>query len=287
MIEKPLHIAIATLGAAWIALAVPAQGADLGDGTAIPQVNAAGEAGYRAFADTPAHRAFAIAPGGTWAWVSGGATVELAEADALNACRQYTEQPCHLYAVDAQVVFDETAWAASWDLHMDADDVAEAPVGTGRGNRFPDLALTTSDGRAITLSDMRGKPVFLHFWGSWCPPCQAEFADLQKLHDALASDGSVAFVLVQGRESFAKSRRWASKRGFTMPLYDSGHQGQGEKSFRLADGAPLDDRRLASVYPTTYVLDAAGLVVFHQAGPGARWEQYEKLIRHIAADVTQ
>lgn len=283
MIEKPFRFILAILCAVWILhLPVSAKAEALGDGTKIPHINEEGRAGYQAFAATPMHRAFAIAPGGAWAWVSGSATEEVAALDALNACRQYTEQTCQLYAVNDRVVFDETAWTSSWDLHMDTAGVANAPVGIGRGGRFPDLALTSPDGRPLTLSELRGRPVFLHFWGSWCPPCQTEFADLQKLYNTLKDDDVVSFVLVQGRESIAKSRRWAKKHNFTMPLYDSAHQGRADKSFRLADGTSLADRRLASAYPTTYVLDASGLVVFHQAGAGKRWEQYEKLIRHIA-----
>jgi len=280
-------LAIIILGTAGINLAHPARATDPGDATAIPQVSESGRAGYVDYVAAQPYKAFAIAPGGAWAWVSGNASVEGAEADALAACRRNTEQPCHLYAVDDQVVFDEAAWTASWDLHSSADQVAAAPLGTGRGDRFPDMALTAPDGRAITLSQLQGKPVFLHFWGSWCPPCQTEFSDLQQLHDAVLGDDIVAFVLVQGQEPISRSRRWADRHGFTMPLYDSGHQGRGEKGFRLADGTTLGDRRLASVYPTTYILDANGLVVFHQAGPGKGWKDYEKLIRHIAGKVAR
>lgn len=282
MTNKRTLLAIAMLGVMSLALASPVGAEDPKRGTQIPQVGAAGHAGYLDFSAAPDHKAFVIAPGGAWAWVSDKASIEAAEAEALTACRQDTRQPCHLYASGDQVVFDAAAWTASWDLRVSADQAAKAPLGLGRGDRFPNLALTAPDGRAITLAGLKGKPVFLHFWGSWCPPCQTEFVDLQKLHDSVASDGRVAFVLVQGRESIAKSRRWAQKRGFTMPLYDSGHQGRAQKSFHLADGTELSDRRLVPAYPTTYILDANGLVVFHQAGAGERWKDYEQLIRHIA-----
>jgi len=287
MTNKLPLLAIAVLSGVSLSLTAPVGAADLGDGTRIPQVGATGHAGYLDFSAAPDHKAFVIAPGGAWAWVSDKGSVEAAEAEALSACRQNTQQPCQLYASDDQVVFDEAAWAESWDLHVSTDQAAKAPLGTGRGDRFPDLALTAPDGRAITLAELKGKPVFLHFWGSWCPPCQTEFVDLQKLHDSVAGDGRVAFVLVQGRESIAKSRRWAQKRGFTMPLYDSGHQGRAQKSFRLADGTELSDRRLVSAYPTTYILDANGLIVFHQAGAGERWKDYEQLIRHIGTPATK
>lgn len=51
-----------------------------------------------------------------------------------------------------------------------------------KGYPAPDFTLKTFDGQAVTLSQLRGKPVFLNFWASWCPPCQAETPDLVEMH---------------------------------------------------------------------------------------------------------
>lgn len=260
----------------WLGLAASACAED-----AVPYLDSAGQSGYQEFTKAPMHSAFAIAPGGVWGWVSDMATPELAETGAQDACQQLTAQPCHLYALDNQVVFNETAWAASWILRLDPEQAAAAPVGTSRGMRLPDLAFHAPDGKPVTLADFRGKAVFLHFWGSWCPPCQTEFQDLQRLYDILRDEPGVAFIMIQARESIAKSRAWAGRRGITMPLYDSGHQGLSDETLLLGDGTKLSDRLFAKVYPSTYILDADGLVVFHQAGPGREWSQYAPLIRQL------
>ncbi|UOF92290.1 TlpA family protein disulfide reductase [Fodinisporobacter ferrooxydans] len=47
----------------------------------------------------------------------------------------------------------------------------------------PDFTLKTIDGKTVTLRQLRGKPVFINIWNSWCPPCKAEMPDVVKEYD--------------------------------------------------------------------------------------------------------
>jgi peroxiredoxin len=47
----------------------------------------------------------------------------------------------------------------------------------GNYPQAPDFKLTDINGKTISLSDYKGKVLFLNFWATWCPPCRAEIPD--------------------------------------------------------------------------------------------------------------
>ncbi len=49
----------------------------------------------------------------------------------------------------------------------------------------PEFTLTDQNGVAHSISDYKGKVVFLNFWATWCPPCRAEMPDIQALYESL------------------------------------------------------------------------------------------------------
>ena len=51
------------------------------------------------------------------------------------------------------------------------------------GETAPDFTLKDINGQSFTLSEQKGKVVFLDFWATWCPPCQMSVPELIKLHE--------------------------------------------------------------------------------------------------------
>jgi len=244
-----------------------------------PQLGPRGVDSYREYLAAEPHRTFVVAPGGAWAWRAGVPSGELAEDAALADCRAHTEQTCVPYALDGRVVFDAKAWPTLWGPYADAAAARRAPVGTRRGERFPDLVFRDAAGRATKVSDFRGQVLVLHFWGSWCGPCRRELPDLQRLVRQMARQRGVRFVFLPVREPFAAARDWARSQQLDLPLHDAG----GGETFALADGTTLPDRRVAGKFPTTYVLDKRGIVVFSHVGDASRWEEYAPFLRDVAA----
>ena len=62
----------------------------------------------------------------------------------------------------------------------------ELVIRDGNGAEVP---LTDLDGNPIRLADLKGKAVWLNFWASWCPPCQAETPVLRDIADRYRDQG--------------------------------------------------------------------------------------------------
>lgn len=263
---------------ALLALAIlPAQASE------PPGLPTAGIAAYREYQDALRHRAFAIAPGGAWGWAAGEDSSDQAEDKAIEACRTSTPQKCTLYASDERLVFAAKSWSGLWGPYATAAQARQAGAGTQPGRRFPDLAYRSAPGKLRQLSDLRGKVVLVHFWGSWCPPCRKEMPELDKLHLALADRQDIVFVPLQVRESYAVAGQWAAKQALKMPLADSGSTGEDDPLLHLASGGTIADREIARSFPTTYVLDKHGLVIFSHVGPVPAWQEYAAFLRDAAS----
>ncbi len=123
----------------------------------------------------------------------------------------------------------------------------QAPLtGPQVGQPAPPFALTTIDGRKVTLDSYRGKTLVLNVWATWCPPCRGETADLIKSYSALHSP-QVAFLGVDDTEEAPIVRAFVAAKGIAYPqAIDAA------KTFSKA----YDIR----YFPTTFVIDPSGIV---------------------------
>jgi thiol-disulfide isomerase/thioredoxin len=247
-----------------------------------PHLGERGLADYRRFLASTPHRAFVIAPGGAWSSRIDAETAAAALEGALGGCRRLTPQKCVPFAIDERVVFDAKTWSGLLGPYKTRAEAAKAAVGMKPGDRFPELKLTDELGKRVTLANFKGRVVALHFWGSWCAPCRKEMPDLAALRDSLEDEKRVAFVLTQVREPIAASRRWLAEQNLDLPLYDSGVRNESDGNLRIAGGAVLADRHVASVFPSTYLLDRRGVVLLAHYGPVPRWSEYAPFLRDAA-----
>jgi cytochrome c biogenesis protein CcmG/thiol:disulfide interchange protein DsbE len=80
----------------------------------------------------------------------------------------------------------------------------------------PDFSLTTFDGQTVHLADLRGKPVVVNFWASWCVPCQDEQPTLQTLAKQYQPRG-VVFIGVDIQDTRHDALGFLQQYGVTYP----------------------------------------------------------------------
>jgi cytochrome c biogenesis protein CcmG, thiol:disulfide interchange protein DsbE len=66
---------------------------------------------------------------------------------------------------------------------------AQTPTKAASGNAAPDFAVTTIDGKKLSLSEYRGKVVLLDFWATWCTPCREEIPHFVEMQEKYGPQG--------------------------------------------------------------------------------------------------
>ena len=87
----------------------------------------------------------------------------------------------------------------------------------------PDFTLQDLDGKPFRLSELRGKPVILNFWATWCAPCRKEVPWLVELQNEYGKQGlEIVGVSVGGDEKGV--RRFAEQMGINYRIVESDAQ---------------------------------------------------------------
>jgi cytochrome c biogenesis protein CcmG, thiol:disulfide interchange protein DsbE len=134
---------------------------------------------------------------------------------------------------------------------------------TAVGSMAPDFVVADLDGTPIRLADLRGRPVMLNFWASWCGPCVEEFPLLRDAA-ALHADQGLAVVGIVFRDRSEAARDFMARNGATWP------------------SAMDPGERVASTYgilgpPETYFIGRDGRIAARQFGPLSEASLHQQL----------
>ncbi|MCU7539990.1 TlpA family protein disulfide reductase [Riemerella anatipestifer] len=108
-----------------------------------------------------------------------------------------------------------------------------------------DISLKGVNVPDTNLKNFKGKTLFLNFWGSWCPPCRAEWGSIQKLYDK--QNDKMSFVLIAMQDDEEKVKQFLADNHYTAPVY-------------IAQ-SPILDKLLPKSFPTTFIIDKTGRIV--------------------------
>jgi thiol-disulfide isomerase/thioredoxin len=125
--------------------------------------------------------------------------------------------------------------------------LSSAVFGQDKG-AAPQLELKNIDeGRALRLSDYRGKVVLLNFWATWCAPCRAEMPDLIKWQREYRRRGLQIIGVTYPPEDPAEARKFIKSVNVNYPI------ALGEKQTK----AIFDE---GETIPISVVIDKSGVV---------------------------
>ena len=97
--------------------------------------------------------------------------------------------------------------------------IMAATVAEGQTVRpAPPLKLRDLGGRAVRLSDYKGKVVLLNFWATWCPPCRAEMPELVKMQREYRGGGLQVIGVTYPPQTVAEVRRFTRKLKINYPV---------------------------------------------------------------------
>ena len=134
------------------------------------------------------------------------------------------------------------------------------------GQKAPAYEVQMFDGSTVKLADLKGKVVLLNFWATWCPPCRAELARVEKDIIEKFKGQDLVFLPVSRGEKRETVATFREKMGYTFPM-----------------GLDSDGRvyaEYAKTYiPRNFLIDKNGKVV--KASVGYDEAEFAELIKLI------
>ncbi len=132
---------------------------------------------------------------------------------------------------------------------------AQAEKSGAMGKNYPqapEFALKDLTGKNISLSDYRGKVVFLNFWATWCPPCRAEIPDFIEIYRDYQDKGmAIIGVSVDRDEEVVAGFVKKNEINYPVVMYTQ----------KL-----ISDYQPGNAIPVTIIIDPEGKIRFKKVG---------------------
>ena len=133
-----------------------------------------------------------------------------------------------------------------------------------------DFTLQDLEGKPISLSDYKGKIVFIDFWATWCPPCRMSIPYVEKLYEQYKDNEDFVVLGINLQEDKETITKFMKKQKMNYPIL-------------LSDNKVISNYKIASI-PRFFLIDRNGEVYNKYVGfaPGVEevWQKdIEKLLK--------
>ena len=101
----------------------------------------------------------------------------------------------------------------------------------------PDWYITNGRNETFRFEDLKGKPIVLNFWATWCPACLAELPELKSLYNEISDEVHIICISTEDKKTIREKN--------FFELYGN--------MIHVAQGVP--ESLSFAAYPTTFILD--------------------------------
>ncbi len=151
-------------------------------------------------------------------------------------------------------LFHLTTFAMFGSTAPEPPDPTTQPASPQVDRLAPDFQLENLNGDMVQLNALRGRPVLLNFWATWCNPCRYEMPFLQALYEETRDDENGLVILaVDTRENRSKVEQFISEAGFTFPVL-------------LDTDAQVSTLYRIRAFPTTFFINKDGIIEVVKVG---------------------
>jgi peroxiredoxin len=147
--------------------------------------------------------------------------------------------------------FLDLAEPESADITAQAEQLG-LEISPKQGALAPDFTLQSVDGEPVQLTALRGRPVLINLWATWCAPCRLEMPAIQDRFERYQDDGLVVLA-VNFDESAEQVGAFRDELGLTFDLL-------------LDPGAEVQQLYLNRSYPASFFIDGEGVIQVHHLG---------------------